>query len=308
MGDFGNQPYFAAMSEVPVTLIGPPRPPRGNRPLVIVGVVGIVLVGLLWIGLLGRITSGGRVVPGVAVAVGESAAVGDPESLAEIAANKLLRPGAPLAEVDCALPKLTTDPAGLRAYYEAGIGCLDRAWQPVVVGAGLPFSSPKLNIDVKPRAKCGFTPSEDEATAFYCERDRTIYMPQDRLERDAGEETAFHLAVLAHEYGHHVQALSGILQAAGNREVLAGDEEAQQLSRRTELEANCFAGAFLAAARGRGAVSAAVADESVVSFDDTLDSDSHGSADNQGMWAERGYEDKTTAACDTWSAPAGEVS
>ncbi|MGQ0838700.1 neutral zinc metallopeptidase [Actinokineospora sp.] len=284
-----------------------------NSPLVLVAVLGMVLVGVLAIALVGKATSGGltTTVQGTPLAVGEQGGPGrssaEPRTLSQIAANPLLTPGAPLAAVDCALPALGTEAAELDAYYRVGIGCLDQAWRPVLTAAGLPFGSPGLNIDDRPRSKCGFAPAKDEATAFYCERDKVIYMPRERLIRDAGDESAFHLAVLAHEYGHHVQALAGILGAVDERERRADEDEFLELSRRAELQANCFAGVFLAAASGRGAVDGELAAESARSFEDTLGSDTHGKSRNQAKWAMVGFEGKSTGSCNTWSASSGDV-
>ncbi|SDC46649.1 neutral zinc metallopeptidase [Actinokineospora iranica] len=307
MSESRHDPRPVGMSEIQVVVVAAER---RNSPLVLVAVLGIVLVGVLWIAALGRVLSGESVVTGTALAVGETAEEyprPGSVSLSDIAANPLLAPGAPLAAVDCALPELGTDPGELDAYYRIGIGCLDRAWEPVLTGAGLRFASPRLNIDDQPRAKCGFTPSEDEATAFYCDRDRTIYLPRGRLLRDAGEDSAYHLAVLAHEYGHHVQALSGILRASANREAGADENEFLELSRRAELQANCFAGLFFAAVGGQGGVDAGLAEESVRSFEDTSGADSHGTPANQARWARAGFDGNSTASCDTWSVPASEV-
>ncbi|WP_436495832.1 neutral zinc metallopeptidase [Actinokineospora sp. HUAS TT18] len=299
------------LSQVSVVTLAPP--PRKNSPFVLVAVLSIVLVGVLTIAVAGKITSGGTetTIEGHALAVGEQPMADQPKAdlgtLADVAANKLLTPGAPLPSVDCALPELGTEAGELDAYYRMGIACLDQAWRPVLTAAGLPFRSPGLNIDDSPRSKCGFAPGEEEATAFYCARDKVIYMPRKRLIRDAGEETAYHLAVLAHEYGHHVQALSGILGAVNERERQADEDETLELSRRAELQANCFAGMFLAAVSGRGSVDADLAEESAESFEDTQGTDTHGTRDNQLTWAKAGFDGKSSASCNTWSAPADSV-
>ncbi|CRK55777.1 YpfJ protein, zinc metalloprotease superfamily [Alloactinosynnema sp. L-07] len=299
------------LSQVSVVTLAPP--PRRNSPFVLVAVLSIVLVGVLSIAVVGKVTSGGTrtTIEGHALAVGEQALADTPKAdkgtLADVAANKLLTPGAPLPQVDCALPELGTEAGELDAYYRMGIACLDQAWRPALTAAGLPFRSPGLNIDDAPRSKCGFAPGEDEATAFYCARDKIIYMPRKRLIRDAGDETAYHLAVLAHEYGHHVQALAGILGAVNERERQADEDETLELSRRTELQANCFAGMFLAAVGGRGSVDADLAEESAESFEDTQGTDTHGTRENQLVWAMAGYDGKSSASCNTFAAPSPKV-
>lgn len=299
------------LSQVSVVTI--PEPPRRNSPLILFAVLCIVLVGITWIAVIGKVTSGGlsSTVEGTAFAVGEHG-VGerpraDPGSLAELAANRVLVPGGTPPSTKCDLPDLDTGAGELETYYRKGITCLDEAWRPVLTSANLPFRSPGLNIADAPRTKCGFAPDEDEATAFYCARDKVIYMPRERLIRDAGDETAYHLAVLAHEYGHHVQAQAGILRAVQDQEQAAEEDEFLELSRRAELQANCFAGVFLAAVAGNGSVDQDLAQAAVDSFDDTINSDTHGRRKNQAAWAKAGFTGKSTASCNTWSAPADEV-
>ncbi|MGH3861170.1 neutral zinc metallopeptidase [Actinokineospora sp.] len=299
------------LSQVSVVTIA--EPPRRNSPLVLFAVLCIVLVGIAWIAVLGKVTSGGlsTTVEGVAYAVGENG-VGerpraDPGSLTELAANPVLTPGGTPRPTTCELPDLDTGAGELESYYRKGITCLDEAWRPVLTSVNLPFRSPGLNIADDPRTKCGFAPHEDEATAFYCARDKVIYMPRERLIRDAGDETAYHLAVLAHEYGHHVQAQAGILRAVQDQERAADEDEMLELSRRVELQANCFAGAFLAAVAGNGSVDLELAQASVDSFNDTMNSDTHGSRKNQAAWAKAGFTGKSSASCNTWQAPSDEV-
>jgi hypothetical protein len=297
------------LSQVAVVTIEPP--PRRNSPIVLLAVASMVLVGVLLIAVLGKVTSGGleTTVEGTALAVGETGVPRprtDSGSLPDIAASPLFSAPAP-PPIECELPELATTPGELDAYYRMGIACLDKAWKPVLTAAGLPFRSPGLNIDDNPRTKCGFAPGKQEATAFYCERDKVIYMPRDRLMRDAGDATAFHLAVLAHEYGHHVQALAGILSVAHERERAADEAEFLEVSRRTELQANCFAGVFLASVSGRGSLGADLAEESVQSFEETSATDTHGSRKNQLAWATAGFKGKTSGSCNTWLAPPAEV-
>lgn len=67
-----------------------------------------------------------------------------------------------------------------------------------------------------------------------------------------GNHDGFYLAVYAHEYGHHVQELSGISSEEWNQRVAAGVDSpvGLELSRRSELQAQCFSGMFLGSRRG----------------------------------------------------------
>jgi predicted metalloprotease len=116
--------------------------------------------------------------------------------------------------------------------------------------------------------------------------------------------------VLAHEYGHHVQALSGILIAAYEKgEKFDKDApEKLELTRRAELQANCFSGMFIASVTGRGSVSAKLGRAAADSFKDTVPDNTHGTVKHQVRWGKAGFDNNRTAACNTWTVGADEVS
>jgi hypothetical protein len=223
--------------------------------------------------------------------------------------NPLLYADVRLAEVNCELPVLGRTEESLRAFYEAGVGCLDDAWAPAIEQIGRPFETAGLELSATAATTCSDAPAEQEAVAFYCGTEHVIYLPSDRMLQDAGFVRGYHLAILAHEYGHHVQMLSGIMLAADDEMWTAekGSAEAHEITRRMELQANCFAGLFIAGAAGRSAVTDAVAATAMTAFDVGPDSDTHGSTANQRRWARAGFEGKGPADCNTWVAPSAEV-
>ncbi|TWE29554.1 neutral zinc metallopeptidase [Prauserella muralis] len=296
----------------------PGRPER-NSPFAIVGVLTLVLGLVVGIALAGRVV---RPIRGMAVAApgvladgagqpsaGSPPRSAEPRPVVELGANPLLADGVTLPRITCTLPELGRSGAQVRRYYDAALGCLDDAWRPVLAAAHEPFAEAGLNIAADADSSCGDMPAEEEATAFYCAADEVIYMPRRRLLEYLEVYEPAHLAVLAHEYAHHVQNLSGILEAASRR--LFGAEEGGQkellVTRRIELQANCFAGLFLAGAAGRGSLPWSEAQAAVNDFRNSVDSDTHGTLENQVRWAERGFEEATTAACDTWDVPARDV-
>jgi predicted metalloprotease len=232
-----------------------------------------------------------------------------PTSVLELEDNPLLADGIGLPQITCKLPAMSRNPEQLRAYYQAAIGCLDDAWRPVLEKVHEPFSSPRLEIEAG-RSACGEAPSAEEATAYYCSGGHVIFMPVDRLLEQAGLSQAAHLAVLAHEYGHHVQALSGILAAAFTKgeQFDKTSPEKLELTRRAELEANCFSGMFISAITGRGSVSTKLGRAAADSFRDTVADDTHGTVKHQVKWGKAGFDNNRTAACNTWTAPPEEVS
>ncbi|OLT46951.1 hypothetical protein BJF85_00320 [Saccharomonospora sp. CUA-673] len=156
---------------------------------------------------------------------------------------------------------------------------------------------------------CGPLPPADRALGLYCDADHTIHLPYSRLAESAGEanEPAF-LATLAHEYGHHVQALTGVFTEAGHALSDATVSRENEVGRRLELQATCFAGMFFDAARDTGlgdrASGPAVA---VQDFAHWSGVESHGGTQLQQRWATIGFDGGSLAECDTWNVPAADI-
>lgn len=304
----------------PTTIIAAGGSARNNSLLTMAAVLGVVIGLIFSLGVLGRgdlfigveLVDGKPVVSGTGTGTHGSATTSDvskPRPVLALQDNPLLAEGMSLPQITCQLPALGRSTEQLRAYYQGVIACLDNAWRPLLEQANEPFSTPKLELEAA-RSFCGDAPSEEEATAYYCSGDKIIFMPKDRLLEQAGLSQAAHLAVLAHEYGHHVQALSGILTAAYDKgegfDKLS--PEKLELTRRAELQANCFSGMFIASVAGRGSVSTKLARAAVDSFRDTIGDDTHGSVRHQVHWGKVGFDRNNAAACNTWLAPATEVS
>lgn len=293
--------------------------PAKNNPVVLAGVFVLVVAFVLGIGQLSR----PRVVTGHALAGSRPATSPStepstpirPRAVYRLDDHPLLVKPVSLPQVTCAMPPFGVADGELAAYYAAGVACLDGAWGPLLTTANLPFDKPTL--DASPELKdgpCGAAPESDHAVAYYCGRNRTIYMPTARLrDNGGGDAPATHLATLAHEYGHHVQALTGLLRAADLKITDAGEKTPAglEMSRRIELQANCFAGMFLASAAGRGSVTASLARQAQEDFkfavEEKPENNAHGSAQNQAQWAAAGFKANSTDACNTFAAPAPQV-
>ncbi|WP_439663422.1 neutral zinc metallopeptidase [Lentzea sp. HUAS TT2] len=289
--------------------------PANNNPVLLAGVFVLVVAFVLGIGQLSR----PRVVTGHALAGSRPASTPPaepstpirPRAVYRLADHPLLVKPVSLAPVTCALPPFGTTDATLAAYYAAGVDCLDAAWGPLLTSANLPFDKPVL--DASPVLKdgpCGEAPESDHAVAYYCGRNRTIYMPTARLrDNGGGDAPATHLATLSHEYGHHVQALTGLLRAADLKITDVGERTPAglEMSRRIELQANCFAGMFLTSAAGRGSLTANLARQAQEDFqfaiEEKPENNAHGSAKNQAQWASAGFRANSTDACNTFAAP-----
>ncbi len=226
----------------------------------------------------------------------------------ETANNPLVAPGVTMPKVTCELPKIGGTKEMLEAFYLALVPCLERAWHPVLTQVGEPRIPVKVNVDDVQNTACGPPPPASEAMGFYCSDGATIFVPLPRQLEDRGPDLLTQLFLLAHEYGHHVQEQSGILSKHDSlyREADGDRPKILDLSRRLELQADCFSAMFLANTAGRGSIGAGLISELRRSTFE--DSDTHGSSKSAALWQKRGLKAEDTSACNTFAAPASEVS
>lgn len=167
------------------------------------------------------------------------------------------------------------------------------------------------------RSGCGV--GQREMGPFYCPADRKVYVDlafYDELKRRFGAPGDFAQAyVLAHEIGHHVQTLTGI-----EREVRAAQRsrpgDANALSVRMELQADCLAGVWGHSAGQRGLLEPGDIEEGLRAAsaigDDRIqqmsgrgvqpESFTHGSSAQRRQWLERGLERGNVEDCDAFGS------
>jgi uncharacterized protein len=156
---------------------------------------------------------------------------------------------------------------------------------------------------------------------FYCPGDKKIYLDMsffDEMDRGLGAKGDFAQAyVIAHEVGHHVQDVLGILPQAQQAMRRRGEAKGEgSVAVRLELQADCFAGLWAAksnvtATLEPGDIEEALGAASAVG-DDRLqtraqgfavpDSFTHGSSDQRARWFMRGLRGNDITACDTFRA------
>ncbi|MGA0598940.1 KPN_02809 family neutral zinc metallopeptidase [Enterovirga sp. CN4-39] len=169
------------------------------------------------------------------------------------------------------------------------------------------------------RSGCGM--AQSAMGPFYCPLDKSVYLDtsffQEMQRRfKAGGDFAY-AYVIAHEVGHHVQNVLGILPKVQARQREVGEREANQLSVRVELMADCLAGVWAKHSNQRwNAIDESDMQEAVAAAeaigDDQLqkrgqgrvvpDSFTHGSSAQRVRWLLTGFKSGQVQSCDTFRA------
>ncbi len=184
--------------------------------------------------------------------------------------------------------------------------------------AGRTYAPPRLVLfsDIV-QSGCGT--AQAQMGPFYCPADQRVYVDLDfmaQLQRRLGAPGDFAQAyVIAHEVGHHVQNLLGVLPATRRAGQAAGSAaEGNAISVWTELMADCMAGFWAQRAHAMRAIlergdieeglaaAAAVGDDRIQAGHGTVrpESFTHGSARQRVTWFRRGLQADDLTACDTF--------
>ena len=231
--------------------------------------------------------------------------------------SQLLNGGGPLPEPQV---RQESGPRGDDAAYDFArriIGSAEDVWSPLLRQRGIRFSPATFTAyDYATPTGCGT--GQSSAGPFYCPGDAHIYLDLsffNELDQRFGAPGQFARAyVIAHEYGHHVQNLLGVMDRRGGPS-RGADSDAV----RTELQADCYAGVWAYHANQQfailqnGDVDGGLRAASSVG-DDTLqkegqgyivpDSFTHGSSAQRVRWFQRGLDSGQVDTCDTFSARA----
>ncbi|ODT77762.1 MAG: flagellar biosynthesis protein FlgM [Pelagibacterium sp. SCN 64-44] len=164
---------------------------------------------------------------------------------------------------------------------------------------------------------CGL--ADSSTGPFYCPGDSKVYIDlsfYDQLHRQFGAPGDFAQAyVLAHEVGHHVQNLTGVLPEFNQRRQSMSQEQANAYSVRVELQADCYAGVWANYAGQQNLLESGDIEEALNAAnqigDDTLQKRmqgfavpktfNHGTSAQRKAWFERGYRSGNPGDCDTFS-------
>lgn len=193
-------------------------------------------------------------------------------------------------------------------------------WSTIFQQGGASYTAPKLVLfSGQTPTACGT--GQSASGPFYCPADQNVYIDlrfYQLMQERFGVSGEFAQAyVIAHEVGHHVQYLLGITQQAQDAQRRLGTADANAVSVRVELQADCFAGVWAHHANTArqiledGDVEAGLNAASAIG-DDALqrqaqgevvpDSFTHGSSAQRVRWFKRGIEQGQVEACDTFAA------
>ena len=210
-------------------------------------------------------------------------------------------------------------------FVAAVLGNTEDVWTAVFRDNGQSYRAPRLRLyNDSVQGGCGR--AQAAMGPFYCPNDRRIYLDTSffrdmrvRFHGCSGKACEFAEAyVIAHEVGHHVQNLLGVLPKAEGAQRAAGSKAAaNRIQVRVELQADCLAGVWANRSNARwkslepGDVEAALQTASAIG-DDRLqkqargyvvpDSFTHGTSAQRQRWFSTGFKDGKVSACNTFAA------
>jgi predicted metalloprotease len=207
----------------------------------------------------------------------------------------------------------------MRQFVARVLGSTERTWEQIFAAAGRTYQKPTLVLfSGAVESACGF--AQAAAGPFYCSADQKVYIDlsfyrdlRDRFRAPGDFAQAY---VIAHEVGHHVQNLLGIMKKVQSLQSRSSEREANALSVRLELQADCLAGIWANHAhRERGILEQGDIEEGLNAAaqigDDRMqkraqgyvvpEGFTHGSAQQRVHWFRRGISSGDLKQCDTFS-------
>lgn len=193
-------------------------------------------------------------------------------------------------------------------------------WNPIFRQLGREYQEPKLVLfSGAVQSACGY--AQAAAGPFYCPRDQKVYIDlnffRELKTRHQAPGDFAQAYVIAHEVGHHVQNQLGILGKTDALKRRVDERQANQISVRVELQADCLAGVWAnRAQRSRQILEEGDVEEALNAAsqigDDTLqskakgyvvpDAFTHGSSAQRVQWFKRGIQSGDIARCDTFQS------
>ncbi|EPE96444.1 KPN_02809 family neutral zinc metallopeptidase [Rhizobium grahamii] len=208
----------------------------------------------------------------------------------------------------------------ISAFVRTVLAETEDTWQGIFQSQGQTYEDPRLVLfNGETRSSCGAASSA--SGPFYCPNDHKVYLDTPffrELSNRFGASGDFAEAyVIAHEVGHHVQNQLGILGKFNEARERLDEAQANKISVRVELQADCFAGIWGKFTDQKGILDAGDLEEALNAAqqigDDTLqkrtqgyvvpESFNHGTSEQRVRWFRRGFESGKLSSCDTFSGP-----
>ncbi|PJG64052.1 hypothetical protein CV016_03130 [Yersinia kristensenii] len=192
-------------------------------------------------------------------------------------------------------------------------------WKPIFQQMGRSYQEPKL-VMYRGATRTGCGTGQSVMGPFYCPADSTVYIDlsfYEDMKNKLGAGGDFAQAyVIAHEVGHHVQHLMGIDTKVRQQQQGASEAEANRLSVKMELQADCFAGVWGKAMEKQNVLEIGDVQEALNAAqaigDDRLqqqrqgrvvpDSFTHGTSAQRYTWFKRGFDSGDPNSCNTFAA------
>ncbi|MBN9981817.1 KPN_02809 family neutral zinc metallopeptidase [Rhizobium laguerreae] len=208
----------------------------------------------------------------------------------------------------------------MTAFMRTVLAETEDTWQGIFQAQGQNYEEPRLVLFSGSTASaCG---SASSATGpFYCPSDHKLYLDteffQELSDRFGASGDFAEAYVVAHEVGHHVQNLLGILPKFNQARQRMSEADANKMSVRVELQADCFAGIWGKYTQQKGLLESGDLEEALNAAqqigDDSLqkrsqgyvvpESFNHGTSEQRVKWFKRGFDSGQLSVCDTFSGP-----
>jgi predicted metalloprotease len=207
-----------------------------------------------------------------------------------------------------------------RDYVSAVLRSTEETWGQLFTSAGQSYREPSLVI-FSGATSSGCGTGQSAMWPFYCPLDQTVYIDlsfyRDLRERLGAPGDFAQAYVIAHEVGHHVQNMLGTMEQVHGARSRQGEAQANAMSVRLELQADCYAGLWAHhAQRARQILEAGDVEEALGAAaaigDDRLqrqsqgvvvpESFTHGTSEQRVRWFRQGLERGDTRSCDTFGA------
>ncbi len=199
------------------------------------------------------------------------------------------------------------------------LGDTEDIWTKIFHDMGRTYTPPKLVL-FRGGIQSGCGLAAAQMGPFYCPTNRKIYIDlsfYDLLKRRFKAPGEFAQAyVIAHEAGHHVQNLLGVLPQVQRLQMTASGSQRNELQVRVELQADCYAGVWAKntdrinktlepgdiddALRAASAIGDDAIQKSTQGYA-VPDSFTHGTSEQRTRWFKKGYDEGTISACDTFA-------